>query len=225
MEDYRDTIGEKYLRVVDEDVRFEYVIGVQSQDYNTLCDEIVDRGGGMIPWCASMFDEKTLSLNLSRSIDDRIKSTMLHWDNDLNQALRRKVKSDNNSYSVFPQSHEVAKLRVLVETSKDRCVDIEELRERFKRYLFYLGDEDIEKIMNNVIERALNAHLARWIDSETLRITTIFRQRERIERDIEKKWIDHSVNSVLEQEKAKAIAVLEEEYEIEADKQKILDEY
>ena len=225
VEENQDYIKSSYLQLKpDTEVDFEYVIGIPVEDNLRMCEAIEKDGGGLIPWSAGGLEENLLSLNIPKKIQKDIRKTMKHLDSSLNDSLKG-TKSHDNCFSLFPESHEVTKLEVLVETSSDMIVETAELKKKLYSYLFYLKQDRIDAMLQGILSKARELGIVKRINSQHYKLKSVWRKKEKIARDLRKKWVEHSLKKEISEDLDRIEAEVIQEFKDRIERQKTLEAY
>lgn len=223
--DHIEHIKERYLRT-DLDPRVEVVLSVPAIGAQRVIEAIEDTGGGIIPW---MMDtgENLVSLELPRSIDGQLRSTMLHSDRALNQALE-KVRSTDRGFDIFPQSPPFTKLRMLVihamKEGQRYWIDRDELSRRLNTELFYLSDDEVSGLVDEMIEMGFEVGVLKDIDGRPA-LSMRWGSRPSMEDELQKAWTDHRCGYELQKRTDGKIVELQEEFARERDKRPPLESF
>jgi len=225
IEDNQDYIKSTYLQLKeDTEVDFEFVIGIPVEDNLRVCEAIEKDGGGLIPWSAGGLEENLLSLNIPEKIEKNIRKTMKHLDSSLNDSLKG-MKSHDNCFSLFPESHQVTKLEVIVETSSDLIVETAELKKKLYSYLFYLKQDRIDAMLQEILSKARELGIIKRIDAQNYKLKSVWKKKEKIARDLRSKWVEHSVKKEISGDLERIEAEVIQEFKEKIERQKTLEAY
>ncbi len=219
-----DYIKSTYLKVKEKTVNFEYVIGVPVEKNIRICEAIEDAGGGLIPWSAGGLERRSLSLEIPKNVDKSIRKTMIHRDTGLNSSLKE-LKSHDSCFSVFPDSHDVTWLELMIEASDNLVIETSELEKRLQMYLFYLGDSEKSHFLKKMVGKAVEVGIVRKVGENTYRIKSKWKKKRDIAKDVREKWVEHSVNSELSENLDRIEEEAVEEFHQRIEKQKSLKDF
>ncbi len=204
-------VKKEYLKI-GADPRLETILAVPAVDAIRVTESIVQEGGEIIPWMVDRGDN-ILSLELPRHINGPLRSSMLHGDNQLNQALR-KTGSLERGFNIFPQSHPVTKLRMLAasaqKTGRTLVVDPGILLGNLQADLFYLDTETAQGIQQEILSLGFDIGLLKEVNNE-IRVSTRWTDRRAVEEEIHDRWVGYRLEQLLRREKDRAIEALQEE--------------
>ncbi len=202
-------VKENYLRGT-ADPRVETVLAVPAVDAIQVMEAIVEEGGGIIPWMVDRGDN-VLSLKLPNHIDGPLRASMLHGDNDLNQALK-KMGSLARGFNIFPQSHPVTKLRMLVASAqrigRSLIVDTNILLANLQADLFYLEPMATRELQQEILSLGFDIGLLREVDNE-IRLSTRWTDRGAVEEEINSRWVGKRLEQRRRREEEEAILTLQ----------------
>ena len=223
--DHIDHIKEYYLRT-DEDPRVEVVLAMPAIGGQRVIEAIEDTGGGIIPWMTDT-GENLVNLELPRSIGGKARASMLHSDRALNRALER-VKSMDRGFDVFPQSPPFTKLRMLVvhaiKEGRRYWVDREVLSRRLRKELFYLSEDQVEGLVDEMVKMGFEVGVLKEVDGRPA-LSMRWGSRPSMEVELRKAWIDHRCGYELQKRIDGTIAELQEGFERERDKRPPLESF
>lgn len=225
---YRNYILEKYLKTK-KDTIFEYVLCVFSRDAIKMKTAIEENNGGIILWSA---DLGLMDLTLVASSDSKMKTTMLHADHDLCNALNQ-LRTSLKSALHYVQSHIVIRLRSLIITKdyvtairddKSQRFNREDLDFYLKKTLFYLPKELQDKETEHLISIGKEFEIIKEVDGSYL-IATKARGTKGQTKEIGKTWISSKVKRKEEKTMEERLEELQNEIISKDKKQTSIDEF
>lgn len=189
----------------------DYVLAVFAGDAADITRKAIEGGYNVITWAVHQMDKNiTVNTELPRSeeipddedIDD-VRLRIRHSKHQLNERLTN-VDTREGSFNVFPESHPVTKLRVLIAAKINDdgwCfVNVEEVVDIVEDELLYLDREECREIADDLIELGRDVDfLRKYEDHEAdYKIKSRYTESEGLYQTLERKWIQYKVESTIE---------------------------
>ena len=197
----------------------EYVLAFKSDMTDLVLSNVSKHKFNIILWKVDIFDRK-LSMVQQMKIDDF--TPPKHCDPDLDRILGSKnggVDSRKFTESIFPQSHALLKLRILIETidlnSKPYILEEESLRKRLLSHLSYLDEKAIDYQVSFIIREGLKIGFIqedKELPSGSYRANSKAPRWEGLDKALEKKWIARKLLDKQESTFEKACQELQNKY-------------
>lgn len=227
-EENRERIVSEYLKIEDADsVFFEAVIAAPPTDAHQVQNKVIETGGKIIVWSAETAPQASLSLCEPLRRDYHIRSldsselvvrraSMLHRDRELNRSLADTVNSNSTFINTFPKTHRVLELLALVRVAfpgeRGLMVTKAKLREYLESDLFYMPTEYIDKLADAIVEDGVTIGALEFQSSENaFRVVASGTSRSSLGQSIEKKWVDHQLDTMRERERQEMLLSLQQE--------------
>lgn len=219
-QDNMDYMKENYLST-SKDVVFEYVLGVPAIDSLDTIREIVKMGGGIVVWSVSRM-EALLSASVPDTDDEDLRRSMMHSDKKLMTALD-KVDTALQHFDIYPQSHPVSHLRLLVlycNLSDNRLIVRPSLLGLVMRNgdLFYLDEKEIDHLVDSILKMGTDIGFLERLDHDEYAILSRHRKPHGLEEEVKEKWIAWKADSEEQEKEEKLIADLQTKFRQEREK-------
>lgn len=224
----RDIIARECLKVNDPNsVIFEPVIAAPPADAHVVLNRVVETGGGITVWSVETSPDAILGLCEPPRRDIQIcgldgkqilvkRTSLLHKDRELVKGLANPVASNSAFINTFPKTHRVLEMlalaRVTVLGDSGFIVTKERLRDYLKSDLFYMSQEYIDDLADEIIKAAVDIKALEYrAEEQAFRLIASGSTRAAVGQAIEKKWVDHQIDDLFVRERDEALSALHQE--------------
>lgn len=214
LEDNMDYFKNTYLNSGNCDS--EFVLGVNWADSNETMKSILRKKLDIIVWSVGVdfitLKNRILKFVAPPSQPDKSHKKMLHVNRKL-CSLETETSIDYKSF--FPDSHIFAKLMLLIYLEEDENGNFryDDLTELVKTELHYLGNDEIRKIVDEILKMGQEINFLDKVSSfaePQYKIISKGKKADTREKELKNKWIKYQINKKKEQEIIQEISTLHE---------------
>lgn len=202
-------------KIVPDLQRVEFVIGVRAIESNEMAKAIMRTKLNLIVWEIGEKGSQLLSLHVPPTEDRTQRTSMMHYDDDLNHTLR-KVPTSIEFRTFFQDSHPVSKMELLTAIDKGINIDFtfDDVRMLVKREIDNATTKEIDDHSIYIIRKGISCYFVRCAEIEKggrYKIKSKYGKSNYRYEELRKKWLDYSINESKEHEIINEIAKLRSE--------------